>query len=143
MHFGFRMEGNDILVAYPICPSEAVFGAQIVVSVDGPGRGDGFETRWRATGPRSDAVRRGVFVVGSGRSFETETKPLTKRLPKAFYVDAILGTRGHEVKGDEGSVDVDKLKSVKLGADEYRTSRGKTMTRAQINAQRTCPTKTG
>lgn len=94
-------------------------------------------------GPPIGRCPQGVFVVGSGRSFETETKPLTKRLPKAFYVDAILGTRGHEVKGDEGSVDVDKLKSVKLGADEYRTSRGKTMTRAQINAQRTCPTKTG
>lgn len=144
MHFGFRMEGDDIVVAHPICPSESVSAAKIVVSVDGEGDGDGFETLWNADGPRSEAVRRGVFVVGSARSFGTEKKPLTKRLPKGFYVGVtVLDQEGHEKFEDDDWIDVPTTRAAKPADDQYRTHGGKIMTRDQINAQRRCSQKKG
>ncbi|MFI6892646.1 hypothetical protein ACIBM4_00830 [Streptomyces sp. NPDC050256] len=143
MHFGFRMEGDALVVAYPICPSESVYGAKIVVSVGGAGDGDGFETKWSANGPRSGEVRRGLFVAGSDVSFAKETKPLAGRLPDGFYVGLQLGTPGHPVEGNDDWVDLPALRSAKLADDQYWVYRNKPMTRAQINAQRSCPTKTG
>lgn len=143
MRFGFRAQGDDIVVAAPLCASESVFGAEIRVGVDGAGDGDGFRTLWQASGPRTEAVRRGVFVVGNTRSFGEERTHVEKPLPGGFYVGLVMGTRDRQTEGDAGWVDVPEMRSAKLGDDEYWTYKQGVMTRAQINAQRTCPTGTG
>ncbi|MFE7261805.1 hypothetical protein ACFU9B_06990 [Streptomyces sp. NPDC057592] len=43
MKSGFRMEGDGIVVAHPVCAPESVSGAGIPVGVGGAGRGDGFK----------------------------------------------------------------------------------------------------
>ncbi|MFF3322716.1 hypothetical protein [Streptomyces sp. NPDC002889] len=136
MDFGYRMEGGHLVVVRPSCPSETVLGATVAVSVEGDGRGDGFESLWSASDPTSGEVRGGLFVVGGAGSFKTERKPLPGKLPDEFYVEAWLDEGGQNT--DSGSVDLTKLRSAKLADDEYMTWSGKVMTRDQINAQRKC-----
>ncbi|MGW8995185.1 hypothetical protein ACWGRF_35340 [Streptomyces zhihengii] len=131
---GFRTEGADLVVAYPICPSEEVHGASIAVSRDE----GGFETLWRATGPRDAAVRGGEFVVGSDRSFAAEDKGLAGSLPDEFFVETVVTIDGGVETGDDGSVDLRKLRGAEPGPGEYMTWSGEVMTRAEINAQRRC-----
>ncbi|MDF6021110.1 hypothetical protein [Streptomyces sp. JH34] len=139
MDFGYRLEGGDILIAVPLCPAETVHGARIETGVDGEGRGDGFETLWSASGPRSPEVSRGVFFVDGVRSFTTQEEPRSKPLPKVFYVSTRTASAGEVEEAGSGSVDLGGLKSVTLGEDEFLTYRGRIMTREEINAQRTCP----
>lgn len=138
MSFGFRMEGGKIAVAVPLCPSDAVFGAESYVSVDGEGDGDGFRELWSASGPRSPEVGRGVFFVNSDQSFSTVEKPLSTTPPNRFYVDTREGTEGQVKESGSSFVDLRKLKSAELADDEYMTWSGKVMTRKEINAQRRC-----
>ncbi|WP_406395283.1 hypothetical protein [Streptomyces sp. NBC_00887] len=138
MEFGYRMEGGEIAVAAPLCPTGRIHGARIEIGVDGEGRGDGFETLWSASGPRSPEVRLGVFFVDSMSSFDTQEQPRSKPLPKVFYVSTRTGSAGKVTEADSGSVDLSRLKSAKLGDDEFLTYGGKVMTRKEINAQRRC-----
>ncbi|MFD6420372.1 hypothetical protein [Streptomyces sp. NPDC060198] len=141
---GYRMEDGELVVLMPLCPGASVQAAEVVVRVKGEGRGDGFETLWAATGPRTKEARAGAFTVGSARSFATETKPVARALPNAYYVSVRYAAddRG-TVEHDDGEVDVSRLRSATLGPDEYMTERGKVMTRAQIGEQLACGRASG
>ncbi|MFJ8871419.1 hypothetical protein ACIRD6_37440 [Streptomyces sp. NPDC102473] len=124
-------------VAVPLCPSEAVFGAESYISVEGEGDGGGFTRLWRATDPRSPEVAAGVFSVNTGRSFGTIEKPMAVAQPQKFYV--AVRQSGDVDYSRTDYVDMARLKSAELADDEFLTCKGKVMTRDKINAQRTCP----
>ncbi|WP_327683709.1 hypothetical protein [Streptomyces sp. NBC_00467] len=136
--FGVRIDGGEVVVAYPICPGESVSGALVSVNVDGDGRGDGFETLWSASGPASPEVRGGVFGVGSERSFRDEEKALVRLLPDSFFVETTVVRDGRTEEGDDGAIDLAKVRGKRLADGQYVTWEGKALTPDQINAQREC-----
>ncbi|MGW2116945.1 hypothetical protein [Streptomyces zhihengii] len=136
--YGFGIRGGDVVIAYPLCPFEAIHGASIAIDTAEESDGDGFETIWGARGPRTDAARLGEFTVGSDRSFAAEGKKLVGDLPDEFYVEPLVLTEGEVGVGMGGTVDLRKVRGAELGPGEYMTWSGEVMTRAEINAQRRC-----
>lgn len=125
---GFRLDHGVVRVAYPICASGEVLGVELH-KYTGSGEGG---VLWSASGPRSEAVRRGVFTINSPKSFTTTAPAIV--LPQGVYVDVTE-------KGDEGLtgfLDLPKLRAFHpKGPDSYFTADGP-MTRAQVNAQMGC-----
>ncbi|MFJ6993948.1 hypothetical protein [Streptomyces sp. NPDC003090] len=137
-YFGFRLDSaGNLIVAYPLCPSREVYGAQVQVEAPA-GSGESFTTVWHATRPASEEARSGVFVVGNKDSFLNEHKPLRGGLPDGFHVWV---TELVEGKTDEGQADwvvPSRLKGTELKPGEYLTPEGDVVTRADINAQALC-----
>lgn len=134
--FGFRLlDGGVVEVAYPLCPSSEVTGVQLLKT----GGSGADPLLWKAEGPRTEAVRRGLFVVNAPTSFRTTTAAVT--LPDVVYVHVLES----ETEDSRTAVlDLPKLRAFHAaGPDSYLTPSGPE-TRAQVDAHMGCnrPTPT-
>jgi len=135
--FGYRKaQGGGIVVAYPLCPGDTVYGAKISVRVNE--RDFDFKTLWQAEEPASKRVEAGTFSVGTGESFHMVKRALKGKPPSGFYVEVVEIRDGKQVDGRDGWIDLKRLTSASLKSDEFMTHEGEVMTRHQIDAQLNC-----
>lgn len=127
--FGYRLVDGVVEVAYPMCPGHDVTGVELRRGTSGNGEGPFL---WSGKGPRSEAVRRGVFTVDAPTSFTTTTD--AHPLPWGVYVEVTEADGG----GMTGFLDLPKVRASHLtGPDSYFTEDGP-RTRAEVNAQMGC-----
>ncbi|MEQ4305791.1 hypothetical protein ABNF97_31145 [Plantactinospora sp. B6F1] len=81
-----ELDGRTAVYA-PLCPDDEVQGVRVYTAPD-PQRGGDFIPLWEATGPTTDTVRQGLFVLGDDSQFATVTRPAPASFPRRLSVHA-------------------------------------------------------
>ncbi|WP_031524635.1 hypothetical protein [Streptomyces sp. NRRL F-5123] len=127
--FGYRLVDGVVEVAYPLCRGHEVAGVELRSGTSGDGEGPFL---WNGKGPRSEAVRHGVFTVDAPASFTTTTA--ARPLPWSVYVDVAEDGGG----GMDDFLDLPKVRAFHAtGPDSWFTEDGP-RSRAEVNAQMGC-----
>ncbi|ALV38583.1 hypothetical protein AS200_15290 [Streptomyces sp. CdTB01] len=129
---GARVEGDAIVVKFPVCPTHVIRRVEVTDFDDDTTQNP--RILWWAADPTTPSAKNGVVRLWSGEGFEHHaTPPARSAIPRTLDV-GYLDPSGD---GRDGVFDLHTLSSARLKPGQYWTDDGP-KTAAQIDAQLGC-----
>ncbi|MFJ5843250.1 hypothetical protein ACIQGO_42155 [Streptomyces shenzhenensis] len=129
---GARVEGDAIVVKFPVCPTDVIRRVEVTDFDDDTAQNP--RVLWWAADPATPSARNGAVRLWSGEGFEHHASPPARSaIPRTLDV-GYLDSSG---AGWDGVFDLRTLSAAELKPGQYWTDDGP-KTAAQIDAQLGC-----
>lgn len=129
---GARVEGQTIVVKFPVCPSDVIRRVEVTDFDDDTSAHP--QVLWWASNPTTASARKGVVRLWSGDGFEHHApEPPSPPSPH----NLVVGYLDPSGDGRDGVFTLRTISAAKLKAGQYWTDDGP-KTAAQIDAQLKC-----